>query len=103
MPSRLIAFFGIFVAFSFLGHDMEELRSWDILQISERLREPDDIMSIDWSEIAKMERFKQVTILHEYSLESLFRVFEEFFCRRAEFSCLFKKFSYFTSYEIKCM
>lgn len=82
---------------------MQEFRSRYILQIPESLRETDDIVSIDRSEIAEMERFKEITIFHKYSLESLFCMFEKFFCRRAEFSCLFKELSYLASYEIKCM
>lgn len=60
---------------------MEELRSGDIFQIFERLRESDDIMPIDRSEIAEIERFKEITVFHEDSLESLFCVFEEFLRR----------------------
>ena len=79
MPGCLIAFFGIFIPFSFFGEDVEKFWSWYILQVPERLCKSDNVMTINWSEISKMERFKEVAVLHEYSFESLFCLFEKFF------------------------
>lgn len=82
---------------------MQEFRSWYILQISERLRETDDIVPIDGSEIAKMKGFKEVAVLHEDSLESLFGVFEKFFCHISEFADFAKQITDFITDKIERM
>jgi hypothetical protein len=82
---------------------MEELRSWDIFQISERLRETDDIVPVDRSEIAKIQRFKEIAILHKYSLQALFCVFEEFLRIVPQFASLAEEFTNLITNEIECM
>lgn len=82
---------------------MEELRSWYVLQIPERFRETDDIMPIDGSEIAKVERLKEITIFHEDSFQALFCMFEKFFCHISELAHFAKQITDFITHKIERM
>lgn len=50
-----------------------------------------------------MERLKEVTIFHEYSLQALFCVFEEFFCHISELADFAKQIADFIAYKIEGM
>lgn len=82
---------------------MEEFWARDILEILESFCEPDDIMTIHWSEIAKMQRFKEIAIFHKDSLQSLLSVFEEFFGISPEFTSFIKEISDFITNKIECV
>lgn len=60
-------------------------------------------MPIDGSEVAKMERLKEVAILHEYSLQPLFCVLEKFFCDISELTDFAKQITDFVTHKIERM
>jgi hypothetical protein len=60
-------------------------------------------MSVDWSEVAKVEGLKEVAVLHKYSLQPLFCVFEKFFCHISELADFAKQIADFITHKIERM
>lgn len=103
VPGRFVAFFRIFVALPFLGEDVEQLRPRDIPQIPERLSKSDDIVPIDGSEVAEMERFEEVAVFHQYSFQTLLSVFEQLLGERTHLTDMIEELSYLVADEIERM
>ncbi len=73
-------FFRRFVASAFFGHDVQELRAFQVTHVFQRGDQPQHVMSIHRTNVVKAQLFKQ-RARHDHAFDVLFGAFQQLFDR----------------------
>ncbi len=76
VPRGLVVFGGE-VAFAFGGHDVEELRAFDLAQCAQRAHQLGEVVAVDRPEIAEVEALEEVRVVQKPLLQTVPRLLAE--------------------------
>ncbi|VFS80402.1 Uncharacterised protein [Salmonella enterica subsp. enterica] len=91
MESDRIFFRGL-IAAAFLGHDMQELRAFQVAHVLQCADKPHDIVTIDRPDVVKAQLFEQCA-RHNHAFNMFFGTLEQFFNWRYAGEDLFSAFA----------
>ena len=74
-------FFGGLIAAPFFGHDVQELRAFQVAHVFQRIDQTEHIVAVDRADVVKAQLFKQ-RAWHDHAFDMFFGTLEQFFNRR---------------------
>ena len=85
-------FFGGLIAAAFFGHDMQELRTFQVAHVLQRVNQTDNIVAVHRPNVVKAQLFKQRPRNH-HPFDMFLGAFEQLFNRRYAREDLFAAFA----------